>query len=109
MFFRRSSRRRSDVLRRCPMCRSDLACPIEWAPSDDEHWSIHLRCGDCGHEWDAVIDNRRAARYDVELDGDTAVMKRSLERLDLARMALEVEAFAAALARDLVEPADFAV
>ncbi|MGZ8649967.1 MAG: hypothetical protein ACXW08_15290 [Solirubrobacteraceae bacterium] len=109
MLFRRSSRRRSDVLRRCPMCRSDLACPIEWAPSDDEHWSIDLRCGDCGHAWDVIIDNTRAARYDVELDGDMAEIKRSLQHLDLARMAVEVEAFAAALSNDLIEPADFAV
>ena len=90
------------------MCRSDLACPIEWAPSDHEHWSIDLRCGDCGHAWDAVIDNRRAARYDVELDGDMDVIRRTLQRLDLARMAAEVDAFTAALSRDLIEPADFA-
>jgi hypothetical protein len=32
-----------------------------------------------------------------------------LERLDLAQMAHEVEAFTAALSRDLIEPADFAV
>ena len=91
------------------MCRSDLACPTEWAPSDDEHWAIDLRCGDCGHEWDAVIDNRRAARYDVELDGDMDAIRRTLQRLDLARMATEVDAFAAALSRDLIEPVDFAV
>jgi hypothetical protein len=109
MLFRRSSRRRSDVLRRCPICRSELACPMAWAPSDDEHWLIDLRCGDCGHVWDAVIDNTRAARYDVELDGDLAVIKRSLRHLDLARMAVEVEAFAAALSHDIIEPADFAV
>ena len=108
MLFRRSSRRRSDVLRRCPMCRSDLACPMAWAPSDDEHWLIDLRCGDCEHVWDAVIDNTRAARYDAELDGDMAAIRRALQRLDCARMAAEVDAFVAALSCDLIEPADFA-
>ncbi|HEX2413397.1 MAG TPA: hypothetical protein VHJ39_19690 [Solirubrobacteraceae bacterium] len=80
---------------------------MEWRPTDGEHWSIDLRCGDCGHGWNAVIDNRRAARYDVELDGDMRVIRRALDRLDLARMTLEVEAFALALAQDLIEPADF--
>ena len=91
------------------MSRSDLACPIEWEPSDDDHWAIHLRCGDCGHAWDAIIDNTRAARYVVELDSDMAAIRRSLRHFDLARMAIEVEAFAAALADDLIEPADFTV
>ena len=49
---------------------------MDWAPADDAHWHIELRCGDCGH---------------------------------LERMAAEVETFAAALSRDLIEPADFAV
>ena len=82
---------------------------MAWAPSDDEQWAIQLRCGDCDHVWDAVVDNTRAARYDVELDGDMATIRRSLRNLDLARMAIEVEAFAAALADDLIEPADFAI
>ena len=37
------------------------------------------------------------------------MIRRTLERLDLERMAAEVDAFAAALSRDLIEPADFAV
>ena len=82
---------------------------LAWAPCDVELWLIDVRGGDCGLVWDAVIDNTRAARYDVELDGDMAVIKRSLRHLDLARMAVEVEAFAAALSHDIIEPADFAV
>jgi hypothetical protein len=81
---------------------------MAWEPEDDEHWSIDMRCGDCGHVWNRVIHDRRAARFDVELDGDMYVLRRSLRSLDLERMSAEVEAFAAALARDLVEPADFA-
>ena len=71
-------------------------------------WLIDLRCGDCEHVWDAVIDNTRAARYDAELDGDMAAIRRALQRLDCARMAAEVDAFVAALSCDLIEPADFA-
>jgi len=108
MIFRRSSRRRdTDLLRRCPSCGSRLACPVTWQPSDDSHWDIELRCGDCELRWQLVIDDRRAARYDIELDDDAAAMNRMLRRLDRERMAAEVEAFAIALERDLIEPADF--
>jgi hypothetical protein len=108
MRFRRPARRRRDSLRACPCCASRLVCPLEWHPSDDGHWWIALRCGDCDHRWEAVVDDRRAARYDAELDGDRAVMQMALFRLERERMKVEVEAFAHALSRDLIEPADFA-
>lgn len=82
-------------------------CPLAWRPSDDAHWSIDLRCGECEHEWHAVVGDRRAARFDVELNADMAVLERSLRRLELQRMSAEVEAFAAALECDLIGPADF--
>ena len=108
MLFRRSSRRRqTDLLRACPSCGSRLACPVAWEPRDDSHWDIDLRCGDCDHRWQLVIDDRRAARYDVELDDDLLTMKGTLRRLELERMAVEVETFVIALARDLIDPADF--
>jgi hypothetical protein len=100
--------RRRDPLRRCPGCRSRFACPISWAEHDETHWHIELRCGECGHRWDAVVCDDRAARYDMELDADVSAITRALERLDLERMAIDAETFAAALARDLIEPADFA-
>jgi hypothetical protein len=80
---------------------------MEWEPSDDSHWHIELRCGDCGHGWDVEVHDSRAARYDIELDLDRAYLTRALRRLDLERMAVEVETFAIALSGDLIEPADF--
>jgi hypothetical protein len=109
MLFRRASRRREDdLLRSCPVCRSRLACPVDRNPSDDSHWHIDLRCGDCGFWWEMVIGDGRAARYDIELDQDRATIQHALRHLDLERMAFEVETFAVALSRDLNEPADFA-
>jgi hypothetical protein len=106
MFFRR---RNSDLLRRCPSCRGRLVCPMDWEPCDDAHWHIELRCGDCGHRWELDVHDSRAARFDIELDQDQSALRMTLRRLDLERMAAEVETFAAALSRDLIEPADFAV
>jgi hypothetical protein len=105
MFFRR---RTCDPLRNCPDCSSTLACPMHWEPSDDSHWHIELRCGDCGHVWEAVMPDARAARYDMELNSDRADIQRTLDRLDRERMQREVESFAIALSRDLIAPADFA-
>ena len=55
-----------------------------------------------------VADDRRAARFDVELDNDLRVVKRTLRELERERMAVDVETFITALERDLIEPADFA-
>src|SRR5689334_17324187 len=101
-------RRHRDALRRCPACAGRLVCPVAWEPKNDEHWSIDLHCGDCAHRWNRVIDNSRAARYDIELNRDERILLQSLRRLELERMASDVEAFTAALARDLIQPADFA-
>jgi hypothetical protein len=82
---------------------------MDWAENDAAHWHIDLRCGECGSRWDAVVRDDRAARYDIELDLDMSAIRRALVRLDLERMATDAETFATALARDLIEPADFAV
>ena len=105
MFLRR---RKRDPLRYCPACRGSLACPMAWAPCDDVHWHIELRCGDCGHRWELEVHDWRAARFDDELNQDQYAIRKTLDRLDRERMAAEVETFAAALSRDLIEPADFA-
>jgi hypothetical protein len=83
-------------------------CPTDWEPHDDSHWHIDLRCGECGHQWEAIVADCRAWRYDAELDADFSAISRALQRLDLERMAIDLETFTAALARDLIEPADFA-
>jgi hypothetical protein len=64
MLFRRSSRRRKDdLLRTCPACRSGLVCPTDWETSDDRHWRIELWCGECETAWETIVDDARAARY----------------------------------------------
>jgi hypothetical protein len=81
---------------------------VSWHEHDETHWHIDLRCGECGHRWEAVVDDARAKRYDLELGCDTASISRTLERLDRERMAIDAETLADAFARDLIGPADFA-
>lgn len=101
-------RRHRDGIRRCPACNGRLVCPIAWEEEGDEHWSIDLHCGECAYRWIKVIHNRRAARYDIELNRDQHILLQALRRLEHERMAADVEAFVTALDRDLVGPADFA-
>ncbi len=93
----------------CEQCRSRFVCPIEWETADEDHWRITCRCGACGAWHDASLTNDEAAVWDVELDRQSAVIERAVQRLDRERMSAEVEAFAAALRRDLIDAADFAV
>ena len=80
---------------------------MAWAPSDDAHWHIELRCGDCGHVWERT-STTRAPPGTTWSSTATARDPAHAQRLDRERMAAEVETFAAALSRDLIEPADFA-
>ena len=66
-----------------------------------------LRCGQCGAERDVTVANAVAQRFGNSLDTAESEIRGSVVRLDAERMASEVEVFAAALERDLIEPADF--
>ena len=91
----------------CTNCRSDYVHPVEWRESGDEHWWMRLRCGECRAEREVTVANADAQRFGDTLDTAEREIQRAVARLDAERMAGEVEVFAAALERDLIEPADF--
>jgi hypothetical protein len=97
-----------DSLRICPVCHGHFVCPMSWGPSDDLHWHLVMRCGDCGWRYEETVTNARAAEYDRELDYDQATIRRVVSRLDRERMAAEVELFVTALGQDLIDAGDFA-
>jgi hypothetical protein len=66
-----------------------------------------LRCGECRAEREVTVGNVIAQRFGESLDTAEREILRAVARLDAERMASEVEVFAAALERDLIEPADF--
>lgn len=80
---------------------------MDWETSDDTHWRIVTRCGDCGHRRETIVSNERAARLDRDMDRDMDVIRRAADRLDFERMEAETDAFAAALAHDLIAASDF--
>ena len=91
----------------CTSCEADYVHPVEWHESGDEHWWMLLRCGECRAEREVRVADAVARRFGDSLDTAESEMARAAARLDAERMAGEVEVFAAALERDLIEPADF--
>jgi DNA-directed RNA polymerase subunit RPC12/RpoP len=92
-----------DRLHVCVRCRRDFCWPVDWESVDESHWRIAVRCGECGHEREVVAPDGQAAVFDLALDRHEDAIARAADRLSLERMQLEVEAFAAALAADLID------
>jgi hypothetical protein len=104
---RHSTRSDQTRLEVCTTCDCDYVHPVEWRESGDEHWWMLLRCGECRAEREVTVGDRIAQRFDQDLLAAEQEIKREVARLDAERMASEIEVFAAALERDLIEPADF--
>lgn len=82
--------------------------PVTWEPVGRDDWWMLLRCGECGTFREVTVADDVAQRFDVELDRGVDVLQRALHRLDLERMAAQVEAMTTALRRGLIDAADFA-
>jgi hypothetical protein len=92
----------------CERCGAPYLCPVDWWAPDDHHWWVVWRCGECGDWTETLVSNAQAARLDVELNHQQALMHCAAARLEAERMAVEADAFIAALHRDLIDAADFA-
>ena len=92
----------------CAACHEDYVHPLEWHEDGDTHWWMRLRCGACRAEREVTVTDDVAQRFGRELDAAEAIIDRQLRELDCERMALEIEAFAEALDRDLIDADDFA-
>lgn len=100
--------RRRHALHICAACGGDYANPAAWEQPDPLTWVVSLRCGACGHERDVTVGKGTARRFNRALDRGYNAIERAAERLERERMAGWVEAFGAALQRDLIDAADFA-
>jgi uncharacterized Zn finger protein len=82
--------------------------PVEWESVGDTGWWMLLRCGECGTAREVTVSDDEAARFDIALTRRTSPIQRAVERLDLERMAADVETLILALQRDLIDAGDFA-
>ena len=92
----------------CAGCHADYVHPVAWHESDEQHWWMLLRCGACGSERDVTVADDVAKRFGEDLDAAERQIARAVRELDGERMAEEVETFAMALHRDLIDASDFA-
>jgi hypothetical protein len=92
----------------CAACGADYVNPFDWAAVEDHSWWMHLRCAQCGHEREVVVDNAEAERFDEALDRRADPIAQTLHRIDLDRMRSWVDSLTVALQRDLIDAADFA-
>jgi len=91
----------------CDRCHADYVCPVEWRESDNDRWWMRLRCGECRSEREVTVTNEIAKRFGADLDASQREIERAVRLLDEERMADEIEAFALALQRDLIDAGDF--
>jgi hypothetical protein len=71
------------------------------------HYTVELTCNNCGHSRVGTYDERTMEDLDRALDRDYAALEDIATRVFEENMAAEIEAFAAALAGDLILPEDF--
>ena len=94
-------------LHECPVCERDFVQPVSWEPVAKHAWWMFLRCGECGMSREVVVPNAAAERFESELHARAAVLAREARRLEGERLSAEVDAFVAALERDVVDAGDF--
>ena len=107
MFERRRQPQPGTGLQVCPVCHADFMVPVWWEELEDDRLHLLLRCGECNTHHDLVVGNDVADRFERDYTRVLDAMAAQFDRLDRERMAAEASAFAAALARDLIDADDF--
>jgi hypothetical protein len=92
----------------CPACRSDAVAVVTLHEHGRDHWWLQLRCGECGAWRVTVLDEQGVERFQRDYEAHVTEIEKAAEQLDRARLELEADVFAQALARDLIDAADFA-
>ena len=92
----------------CGRCGASVVVPVRWQELGDQAWWMALRCGECGARDDVVVTNAEAERFGEALDAGVAEIAAAADRLDRERLGDQADAFAMALARDLIDAGDFA-
>lgn len=92
----------------CPKCESDKAALGDYGEFEDEHWYLHIMCGEC-HTWRYVEASQdEAEQWEVvALDAIAAVIAREASQLDMDRFKDEAATLIGALGHDLIGPDDF--
>ena len=96
-----------DGLLVCRRCRSQLMYPADCEEHGWDHWSLELKCADCGDCRRARCDVEMLDALDRELDRAEAEIEADLACLSRANMADYATRFISALHAGAIEPEDF--
>ena len=104
---RRAPATSDDDLRMCGFCGQPFVGPLESGASGESEWRILLRCGNCDCRRVVFVTSEQASAFECDVARDIVTITRALRELETERMAAQADAFAAALARDLIDASDF--
>src|SRR3712207_1388475 len=93
-------------LENCPVCGRDFVQPVSWEPANETQWWMFLRCGECGMSREVTVTNEEADRFERALHARASVLAAQVRKLEEERLSAQIDAFADALDRDLID-ADF--
>src|SRR3954454_361050 len=87
----------------CGSCGSGLVQPTRWEQAGGRgQWRLWRRCPECQWSSDAIHGEREIDAYDEELDAGTQALSGVLRQLEHENMRHVADAFAAAMAADLL-------
>jgi hypothetical protein len=81
---------------------------VHWEEADETHIRVRLRCGECETWREGTFTDEVLDAFDQKLDEAARQIAEEADRLHRAWRSTEPDAFAAALARDLIDAGDFA-
>jgi hypothetical protein len=93
----------------CPECSSRLVQPTRWEQTARRgHWRLWRRCPECEWRCDGIHGENEIDAFDEALDDGAEALATELQELERESMREIAEAFATALAADLITADDFA-
>ena len=96
-----------DDLRTCRFCGHPYVGSLDCRATGVSEYRILLRCGNCDCRRVVFVTSEQASAFERDVARDIAAIDRALRDLDSERMAAQADAFAAALAGDLIDASDF--
>jgi uncharacterized Zn finger protein len=91
----------------CLVCGEDFVSMVRCTKAGSENWWLLLRCGECGTWHDTFARDEAVAALQKAIARGRQTVAEAVDRLELERMRVEVEAFSQALELDLIDADDF--
>src|SRR5680860_1198370 len=92
---------------RCESCSSQLLQVTDWIRLDDEHWQICMRCPECLHIEQLILDDVEVSRLSYHVEDCFQQLLDALEELEQEDFELTCHLFIQAIQANGIYPMDF--